>query len=280
MRSRRWSGSSAKPAKPRCSRSLVDRFDVEVVSQVDAPNLLAMAQWVGRPVAPHASAAAKVLLAELEPRRPRALHQSAAMPRSPRTRSPTTIGCSRARYRRMVAATRRRSTSSRTVSAGSSPPSDVTAAPSRDDRRLRPNPSSLRRSPRRDHGVSPQSRVTARRRWVTARLIRSPRSTRGRPGVPAGPASPRSGASSAKPDGRPPPLGGRGTRRVGHDLASDARCRRPVHSKPRSVKQLNPSKVSVCPHESHSQISPRAREPRTSSRKPSMSLRNTCNIGS
>ena len=95
----------------------------------------------------------------------------------------------------------------------------------------------------------------------------------GRPGVPAGPASPRSRGSSAKPDARPPPLGGSGTRRVGPDLASAARCRQPVHSKPRSVKQLNPSKVSVCPHESHSQISPRAREPRTSSRKPSMSLR-------
>lgn len=41
-------------------------FDVEVVSQVDAPNLLAMAQWVRRPIAVHASAAGKVLLADLE----------------------------------------------------------------------------------------------------------------------------------------------------------------------------------------------------------------------
>jgi DNA-binding IclR family transcriptional regulator len=41
-------------------------FDVEVVSQVDAPNLLTMAQWVGRPIAPHASAAGKILLAELD----------------------------------------------------------------------------------------------------------------------------------------------------------------------------------------------------------------------
>lgn len=42
-------------------------INVDVISQVDAPNLLGMAQWVGRPVAPHASAAAKVLLADLEP---------------------------------------------------------------------------------------------------------------------------------------------------------------------------------------------------------------------
>jgi DNA-binding IclR family transcriptional regulator len=41
-------------------------FDVEVVSQVDAPNLLTMAQWVGRPIAAHASAAGKILLAELD----------------------------------------------------------------------------------------------------------------------------------------------------------------------------------------------------------------------
>jgi IclR family acetate operon transcriptional repressor len=41
-------------------------FDVEVVSQVDAPNLLAMSQWVGRPIAAHASAAGKILLADLE----------------------------------------------------------------------------------------------------------------------------------------------------------------------------------------------------------------------
>jgi DNA-binding IclR family transcriptional regulator len=41
-------------------------FDVEVVSQVDAPNLLSMAQWVGRPIATHASAAGKILLADLE----------------------------------------------------------------------------------------------------------------------------------------------------------------------------------------------------------------------
>jgi DNA-binding IclR family transcriptional regulator len=42
-------------------------FDVEVVSQVDAPNLLSVAQWVGRPVAAHASAAGKIVLSELEP---------------------------------------------------------------------------------------------------------------------------------------------------------------------------------------------------------------------
>jgi IclR family transcriptional regulator, acetate operon repressor len=42
-------------------------FDAEVISQVDAPNLLAMAQWVGRPIPPHASAACKILLADLEP---------------------------------------------------------------------------------------------------------------------------------------------------------------------------------------------------------------------
>src|ERR1700751_5832871 len=41
-------------------------FAVEVVSQVDAPNLLTMAQWVGRPIAPHASAAGKILLEELD----------------------------------------------------------------------------------------------------------------------------------------------------------------------------------------------------------------------
>ena len=53
-------------------------IDVEVISQVDAPNLLGVAQWVGRPVAPHASAAAKVLLADLEPESRRALHRRAA----------------------------------------------------------------------------------------------------------------------------------------------------------------------------------------------------------
>jgi DNA-binding IclR family transcriptional regulator len=42
-------------------------FDVEVVSQVDAPNLLSVAQWVGRPIAAHASAAGKIVLSELEP---------------------------------------------------------------------------------------------------------------------------------------------------------------------------------------------------------------------
>jgi DNA-binding IclR family transcriptional regulator len=42
-------------------------FDVEVVSQVDAPNLLAMSAWVGRPIATHASAAGKIVLAELDP---------------------------------------------------------------------------------------------------------------------------------------------------------------------------------------------------------------------
>ncbi len=42
-------------------------FDVEVVSQVDAPNLLSMVQWAGRPIATHASAAGKILLADLAP---------------------------------------------------------------------------------------------------------------------------------------------------------------------------------------------------------------------
>jgi DNA-binding IclR family transcriptional regulator len=40
-------------------------FDVDVISHVDAPNLLGTAQWVGRSVAPHASAAGKLLLAAL-----------------------------------------------------------------------------------------------------------------------------------------------------------------------------------------------------------------------
>jgi DNA-binding IclR family transcriptional regulator len=42
-------------------------FDVDVVSQVDAPNLLGMTSWVGRPIQMHASAAGKLLLAELSP---------------------------------------------------------------------------------------------------------------------------------------------------------------------------------------------------------------------
>ena len=41
-------------------------FDVEVVNQADAPNLLSVAQWVGRPIAAHASAAGKIVLSELE----------------------------------------------------------------------------------------------------------------------------------------------------------------------------------------------------------------------
>ncbi len=44
-----------------------DPFNVDVISQVDAPNLLGMTQWVGRPVAPHASAAGKLVLAGLAP---------------------------------------------------------------------------------------------------------------------------------------------------------------------------------------------------------------------
>ena len=54
-------GETAMLAVPRGS------FEAEVISQVDAPNLLAMAQWVGRPIPAHASAACKILLADFEP---------------------------------------------------------------------------------------------------------------------------------------------------------------------------------------------------------------------
>jgi DNA-binding IclR family transcriptional regulator len=54
-------GETAMLAVPRGS------FEAEVISQVDAPNLLAMAPWVGRPIASHASAACKILLADLAP---------------------------------------------------------------------------------------------------------------------------------------------------------------------------------------------------------------------
>ncbi len=40
--------------------------DVEVISQIDAPNLLGVAAWVGRPVDPHASVGGKLLLADLD----------------------------------------------------------------------------------------------------------------------------------------------------------------------------------------------------------------------
>jgi DNA-binding IclR family transcriptional regulator len=52
-------GETAMLATPRSGLS------VDVISQVDAPNLLGMMSWVGRPVPTHASVAGKIMLADL-----------------------------------------------------------------------------------------------------------------------------------------------------------------------------------------------------------------------
>ena len=52
-------GETAMLAVPR------ERLYIDVISQVDAPNLLGVMPWVGRPVPIHASAAGKIALADL-----------------------------------------------------------------------------------------------------------------------------------------------------------------------------------------------------------------------
>jgi DNA-binding IclR family transcriptional regulator len=54
-------GETAMLAVPR------ERLYIDVISQVDAPNLLGVMPWVGRPVPIHASAAGKIALADLTP---------------------------------------------------------------------------------------------------------------------------------------------------------------------------------------------------------------------
>lgn len=51
-------------------------FHVDVISQIDVPNLLGVGHWVGKPIPTHASAAGKVVLARLSPEE-RARHVAA-----------------------------------------------------------------------------------------------------------------------------------------------------------------------------------------------------------